>query len=163
MYFPREGDTVRSTAARSSDMDIYTIVGRRMNTETPPKPVTDINQARPRAINTIADTKSLTADVEIYRVQNKTTGLPYAGIAIVSSTEAGSASGLNTRASLASVGNALSISNFTAAISGISSASLDQAKGGINICLRERGGPDGGRKAILEIETDRSQIVINVK
>lgn len=147
--------------------DIYTIVGRRTTASTPPKPTANIDEARPTTLsNLVVDNKFLSASVEVYDVQNATVPAnKYAGIAVVSTstgTSSSISSGVNARASLASVGSAFG-GNFLTGINDIGSDDINRARQGINICLRESGG--NGRFAILNLGADsnRNQIVIDVR
>ncbi len=147
-----------------SQADIYTVVGRR-TIGTPPRVVATIDESAPTTLTSLnVDRKFLTSDVEVYDVQNAAnSGVRYAGIAMVSNSDTGGgtlSSGLNARAALASVGTSFG-GSFNPAIQALGTDDINQARTGINICLREAGG--NGRFAILRIGTDRSQIVIDTR
>lgn len=157
MYFSPSGQRDR--------VDIYTIMGRRMH-GTPPQVVTNIDDAAPRALNSsgLIESKFLTSGVEVYDVQRADDpGRHYAAVAIVSSSTASGAglSGVNSRASLAAFGNSYGQQFPTPALSSfLNSASIAEASRGVNVCLQETG--VGGRRAVLELAVDRSQIAVNV-
>ncbi|HEX5797496.1 MAG TPA: type II secretion system protein [Candidatus Saccharimonadales bacterium] len=151
----------------ASDIDIYTVVGRRLVSGTR-EPVTSIDDARPIGLNQFVERKSLISGIEVESVET-ISGDALAGFAMVSSSESGDgdiSSGLNARASLATVPGALhqagSVFRGDGGGSGvalITNTNINQANGGIRICLRE----GGGRGAIIELATGRSQIIVDTK
>src|SRR5690606_14481286 len=64
-----------------SQTDIYTIVGRRLTPDVPPKVVSTIAEAKPTTLSNLSvDRKFLASDVEVYDVQNATdSAAHYAG------------------------------------------------------------------------------------
>lgn len=149
-----------------SDIDIYTLVGRRqkLGSEDPAVNVKDI---KPVLLDNLSGRKSLISGVEISSVKTGS-GTALAGIAMVSSSSSsgGINTGLNNRASLAAIQGGLSENKtlFNLRIKFFLSGSLGvdpigQAKDGVNICLKEGG--SGGRTAVVELATGESQIIVN--
>lgn len=151
-----------NNGSTTSDIDIYTIVGRRLLPNSVQAAVT-IDQAQPVGLDRLVSRKSLSAGVEIESVRQANTNNYFSGVAMVSTSNdaSGVSSGINSRASLATVAGNIGNSKtaFLAAIEGINSTSINTASQGINICLQEKGGT--GRFAIIELSKDSNQIIIN--
>jgi type II secretory pathway pseudopilin PulG len=153
-----------SSPTNKANIDIYTIIGRRL-VENSTKPVSSINDAKPIGLDNLVDRKTLSAGVEIISVKQAVSGQAYSGIAMVSTSGTGGGinTGLNARASLASIAGNINNTKgtFLNNIRAINSSNVDQARDGIYICVKEGG--TGGRSAIIELATDRSQIIVNTK
>lgn len=146
-----------------SDIDIYTLVGRRQVYGTN-DPAINIKDMRPVLLDNLSARKSLISGLQISSVKTGS-GTSLAGIAMVSNSgsSVGPSTGLNNRASLAAINGGLSQTKATFAsrikLFFALSDPIGLAKTGVNICIKEGG--TGGRTAVVELATDESQIIVN--
>lgn len=150
-------------AETASDIEIYTIVGRRVNTLG--DPVSDISQAQPVGLDKLVVKKSLISGIHVTAVKRVGGGGNYAGVAVVANSGSAGAitTGQGTRASIATVNGGLNSSHalFLNNISAIGTANINAAQNGIAICVAEGG--VGGRHAVIELAAGTSQTIVNTR
>jgi type II secretory pathway pseudopilin PulG len=149
-----------------SDIDIYTLVGRRQKLGSDDQAVS-IGDIQPVLLDNLSKRKSLISGLEISSVKTDS-GASLDGVAMVSnsSSAGGFSTGLNNRSSLAAIMGSLNEiedtfnSNIMASFTDSSPYEpIALAKDGVNICLHEAG--TGGRTAIVELAPGESQIIVN--
>ncbi|HEX5456624.1 MAG TPA: type II secretion system protein [Candidatus Saccharimonadales bacterium] len=146
-----------------SDIDIFTMVGRRQKLGTD-DPAVNIKDIRPALLDVLSERKSLISGLEVSSVRTGD-GTSLAGIAMVSSSSAsgGVSTGLNNRASLAAIrgGPDETDTTFNNGVMSYFTVSdpIALAKNGVNICVKEGG--TGGRKAVIQLAAGESQIIVN--
>lgn len=151
-----------------SKIDIYTVVGRRTQPNGTNEPSLGLDDAMPTAISNVSNLiehDTLVSGVRIQSVRRADTNGALSGFAMVSTLSNGAAisTGLNNRASLATIpGNVIftNAGTFTTNVSNITSANVNNASRGIRICLREQG---SNRPALIELATEGSQIIVNTE
>lgn len=150
--------------ATASDLDVYTIVGRRLDAATG-DPVSDIGQAQPVGLNTLVDRKSLISGLNVTAVKQAGGPGTYAGVAMVNNSglSSGFSSGIGARAAIASVHGALNDPGptFLFNISQMNDNNVTDAQNGIDICVAEGG--IGGRTAVIELAAGSSQTIVNTR
>lgn len=152
-----------SSSTNKADIDVYTIVGRRVVVGTTDTPAITINQEKPIGLDNLVDRKSLDAGVQISSVKSADGNHHYSGFAMVTASSSNRVStGLNNRATLAVIiGNInLNKPNFLNRIEHINPGWINQAANGLNICVTEG---VGGRTAIIELAVGESQIIVNTE
>lgn len=146
-----------------SDVDVFTVVGRRLDTSG--NPVSDISQAKPKGLDSLVDRKTLSNGVRITAVKQIGGPATYSGLAIVanSGVSGGLSSGIDSRANIATVHGSLhnSKSVFLNNILTMSTGNINEAQNGLAICLSETGA--GARTAVIELAAGSTETIVNTE
>jgi hypothetical protein len=147
----------------SSQFSLYTLIGRRINALN--QEAKSLDDANPTALGInsnsgIVQQSRITSLIEVKKVIQRSNGAIIGGLGIISdfgqtNTLDHRVSGNASRVSLASIPSGA----ISGAITGLDNTSIDSARQGILICLRE---PNNGKKASITIEGDNLSVVKTV-